>query len=166
MSLQAYNDCTPTPDGAAVFTGDTLTTKPLYAGIKFCNEDLNDKYTQMLNVLQKEATGVYGRRGKRRTEQFAEPTTPTYPICRVVSGLSLSVAATSRDNSRQCSPSNSMGENNLAEMLAAAHLSSNSAGQWSAPMAQTTGQTTMAMRRSSRQRWTGSSGGVSGPSAP
>jgi len=51
MSLQAYNDCTPTPDGAAVFTGDTLTTKPLYAGIKFCNEDLNDKYTQMLNVL-------------------------------------------------------------------------------------------------------------------
>jgi len=51
LSLQAFLDCTPTPDGSAVFTGKQISTKPLYVGIKFCNENLNGKYTQILNVL-------------------------------------------------------------------------------------------------------------------
>ncbi len=51
VELQAKVGCTPSPDGSVVFTKKNLTTVPLYAGIEFCNEDLNSKMTQVLNVL-------------------------------------------------------------------------------------------------------------------
>ena len=51
VALQEMSGCTPEPDGSVVFTGRDITTKRLYVGIEFCNEDLNGKYTQMLNVL-------------------------------------------------------------------------------------------------------------------
>lgn len=51
ITLQAKVNCTPSPDGSVIFTKKDLTTVPLYAGIKFCNEDLNEKMTQVLNVL-------------------------------------------------------------------------------------------------------------------
>lgn len=51
VTLQAKESCTPSPDGSVVFTKKNLTTVPLYAGIEFCNEDLNNKMTQVLNVL-------------------------------------------------------------------------------------------------------------------
>ena len=51
MTLQTMSGCTPEPDGAVTFTGRDLETKRLYVGIEFCNEDLNSKYTQILNVL-------------------------------------------------------------------------------------------------------------------
>jgi len=51
IKLQAKANCQQSPDGAVVFTEVELKTKPLYAGIKFCNEDLNGKITQILNVL-------------------------------------------------------------------------------------------------------------------
>jgi len=51
VTLQAKEGCTPSPDGSVVFTKENLTTVPLYAGIEFCNEDLNTKMTQVLNVL-------------------------------------------------------------------------------------------------------------------
>lgn len=51
VTLQAKVACTPSPDGSVIFTKKDLTTVPLYAGIEFCNEDLNTKMTQVLNVL-------------------------------------------------------------------------------------------------------------------
>lgn len=51
VTLQAKVSCTPSPDGSVVFTKENLQTVPLYAGIEFCNEDLNLKMTQVLNVL-------------------------------------------------------------------------------------------------------------------
>lgn len=51
VTLQAKVACTPSPDGSVIFTKKDLTTVPLYAGIEFCNEDLNNKMTQVLNVL-------------------------------------------------------------------------------------------------------------------
>lgn len=51
VALQAKVACTPSPDGSVIFTKKNLTTVPLYAGIEFCNEDLNTKMTQVLNVL-------------------------------------------------------------------------------------------------------------------
>lgn len=51
VTLQAKAACTPSPDGSVVFTKENLTTVPLYMGIKFCNEDLNSKMTQVLNAL-------------------------------------------------------------------------------------------------------------------
>ena len=51
VTLQAKVACTPSPDGSVIFTKENLTTVPLYAGIEFCNEDLNTKMTQVLNVL-------------------------------------------------------------------------------------------------------------------
>lgn len=51
IALQAKQNCTPSPDGSVIFTKKDLTTKPLYMGIKFCNEDLNTKMTQVLNTL-------------------------------------------------------------------------------------------------------------------
>lgn len=51
VTLQAKVACTPSPDGSVIFTKKDLTTVPLYAGIEFCNEDLNTKMTQVLNTL-------------------------------------------------------------------------------------------------------------------
>ena len=51
VTLQAKVACTPSPDGSVIFTKRDLTTHPLYMGIEFCNEDLNTKMTQVLNVL-------------------------------------------------------------------------------------------------------------------
>jgi len=51
VALQAKANCTPSPDGSVVFTEKVLTTKPLYMGVEFCNEDLNTKMTQVLNSL-------------------------------------------------------------------------------------------------------------------
>lgn len=51
IALQAKANCTPSPDGSTILTGVDLTTKPLYMGIEFCNEDLNKKMTQVLNAL-------------------------------------------------------------------------------------------------------------------
>lgn len=51
VTLQAKANCTPSPDGAVIFTKKNLVTRPLYAGIEFCNEDLNTKMTQILNTL-------------------------------------------------------------------------------------------------------------------
>ena len=51
IALQAKVACTPSPDGSVIFTKENLTTVPLYMGIEFCNEDLNGKMTQVLNVL-------------------------------------------------------------------------------------------------------------------
>ena len=51
VTLQAKANCTPSPDGAVLFTKKNLVTRPLYAGIEFCNEDLNTKMTQILNTL-------------------------------------------------------------------------------------------------------------------
>jgi len=51
ITLQAKVSCTPSPDGSVIFTKANLTTVPLYAGIEFCNEDLNGKMTQILNAL-------------------------------------------------------------------------------------------------------------------
>jgi len=51
MALQTMSGCTPAPDGSVTFSGRTISATRLYAGIEFCNEDLNGKYTQMLNVL-------------------------------------------------------------------------------------------------------------------
>lgn len=51
MTLQTMSGCTPAPDGSVTFTGRDLETSRLYVGIEFCNEDLNGKYTQILNVL-------------------------------------------------------------------------------------------------------------------
>ena len=51
ITLQAKSGCTTSPDGSVVFTDTRLTTTLLQAGIEFCNEDLNGKMTQILNVL-------------------------------------------------------------------------------------------------------------------
>lgn len=51
VTLQAKVSCTPSPDGSVIFTKTDLVTVPLYAGIEFCNEDLNSKMTQVLNAL-------------------------------------------------------------------------------------------------------------------
>jgi len=51
MTLKTMVGCTPSPTGAVTFSGRQISAKRLYAGIEFCNEDLNGKYTQMLNVL-------------------------------------------------------------------------------------------------------------------
>lgn len=51
VTLKAKVGCTPSPDGSVIFTKRNLTTVPLYAGIEFCNEDLNTKMTQVLNSL-------------------------------------------------------------------------------------------------------------------
>jgi len=51
VTLKAKVGCTPSPDGSVIFTAVDLRTKLLYMGIEFCNEDLNGKMTQVLNVL-------------------------------------------------------------------------------------------------------------------
>ena len=51
VTLQEVTGCTLTPDGSIVFDGKNLVTKRLGMAIKFCNEDLNGKFTQMLNVI-------------------------------------------------------------------------------------------------------------------
>lgn len=51
VELKAKVGCTPSPDGSVIFTAVDLRTKLLYMGIEFCNEDLNGKMTQVLNVL-------------------------------------------------------------------------------------------------------------------
>lgn len=51
VSLQEMDGCTPNPDGTITFNGRDIETKRLYAGIELCNEDLNGKWTQMLNAL-------------------------------------------------------------------------------------------------------------------
>tara|TARA_R110000772_G_scaffold123755_8_gene230159 strand:- start:1656 stop:2693 length:1038 start_codon:yes stop_codon:yes gene_type:complete len=58
ITLQAKAGCVTSPDGSVVFTETRLTTVLLQAGIEFCNEDLNGKITQILNVLgQKKQNG-------------------------------------------------------------------------------------------------------------
>jgi len=49
MSLQAKVGCTPNPDGTISFPNRDIASKLLYMGIELCNEDLNGKYTQLLN---------------------------------------------------------------------------------------------------------------------
>ncbi len=51
VALQEKTGCTPSPDGSVIFTKADLTTKLLYMGIEFCNEDLNTKMTQVLNTI-------------------------------------------------------------------------------------------------------------------
>jgi hypothetical protein len=51
VALQEVTGCTLEPDGAIVFSGRDISTKRLGVSIEFCNEDLNGKYTQMLNKL-------------------------------------------------------------------------------------------------------------------
>ena len=51
MTLQTMSGCTPAPDGTVTFTDRELEVVRLYAGIEFCNEDLIDKYTQMLLAI-------------------------------------------------------------------------------------------------------------------
>lgn len=51
LTLSEKTGCTQSLDGSVVFTGVDLTTKLLEAGIEFCNETLNGKMTQILNVL-------------------------------------------------------------------------------------------------------------------
>ena len=51
VALQAKSGCTPSPDGSVIFTAKDLTTRLLYMGIEFCNEDLNTKMTQVLNTI-------------------------------------------------------------------------------------------------------------------
>ena len=51
MTLQTMSGCTPNPSGAVTFTGKDIEAHRLYAGIEFCNEDLNGKWTQMLNKI-------------------------------------------------------------------------------------------------------------------
>ena len=51
ITLRAKTGCNTSPDGSVVFTEKRLTTVLLQAGIEFCNEDLNGKITQILNVL-------------------------------------------------------------------------------------------------------------------
>ena len=51
VALQEKTGCTPSPDGSVIFTKANLTTKLLYMGIEFCNEDLNTKMTQVLNTI-------------------------------------------------------------------------------------------------------------------
>ena len=48
MALQTMSGCTPSPSGTVTFTDRSISVVRLYAGIEFCNEDLIDKYTQML----------------------------------------------------------------------------------------------------------------------
>lgn len=69
ISLQEMDGCTPTPDGEIVFNGRDIETKRLYAGIELCNEDLNGKYTQMLNAL-----GA----NRQDTEMVLEPVLTAY----------------------------------------------------------------------------------------
>ncbi len=51
ITLSEKSGCTQSLDGSVVFTGVDLTTKLLEAGIEFCNETLNGKMTEILNVL-------------------------------------------------------------------------------------------------------------------
>jgi hypothetical protein len=51
VTLQAKSGCTPSPDGDVIFTAKDLTTRLLYMGIEFCNENLNTKMTQVLNTI-------------------------------------------------------------------------------------------------------------------
>lgn len=51
VELKAKVGCTPSPDGSVIFTAVELRTRLLYMGIEFCNEDLNGKMTQVLNIL-------------------------------------------------------------------------------------------------------------------
>lgn len=59
VTLKAKIGCTPSPDGDVIFTAKDLTTKLLYMGIEFCNENLNGKMTQVLNSI-----GVKMQNGK------------------------------------------------------------------------------------------------------
>ena len=63
ITLQAKQGCTASPDGSVIFTGVPLTTHLLYAGIEFCNEDLNGKMTEVLNAL-----GVKNQNGQLPAE--------------------------------------------------------------------------------------------------
>lgn len=51
ITLQAKTNCTQSPDGAFIFTDKVIEVVQLYMGIEFCNEDLNGKITEMLNVV-------------------------------------------------------------------------------------------------------------------
>ena len=48
MALQTMTGCTPSPSGTVTFTDRTIETSRLYMGMEFCNEELVQKYTQML----------------------------------------------------------------------------------------------------------------------
>ncbi|NOQ49636.1 MAG: hypothetical protein GQ553_03100 [Nitrosomonadaceae bacterium] len=48
MDLQTMSGCTPSPSGTVTFTDRTIETVRLYMGMEFCNEELVQKYTQML----------------------------------------------------------------------------------------------------------------------
>ena len=48
MALQTMTGCTPSPSGTVTFTDRTIETVRLYTGMEFCNEELVEKYTQML----------------------------------------------------------------------------------------------------------------------
>lgn len=51
IQLRAKTGCTTSPDGSVIFTEKRIETKLLQVGIEFCNEDLNGKITQILNVI-------------------------------------------------------------------------------------------------------------------
>ena len=51
ITLQAKSGCTTSPDGSVIFTKKDLTVHLLQAGVEFCNETLNTKMTQILNVI-------------------------------------------------------------------------------------------------------------------
>lgn len=51
VTLQEVSGCELTPDGAVIFTQSKHDPKRLGMAIEFCNEDLNTKYTRILNVL-------------------------------------------------------------------------------------------------------------------
>lgn len=48
VQLQAKTGCTQSPDGAFIFTDETLEVVPLYMGIEFCNEDFVGKVTEIM----------------------------------------------------------------------------------------------------------------------
>lgn len=51
VMLQKKQGCSLSPDGSVVFTKEDLKTELIGAEIEFCNEDLNRKMTEVLNVI-------------------------------------------------------------------------------------------------------------------
>lgn len=51
VALKEREGCDISPDGALIFTDRDLTVKNLLMAIELCNEDLNRKMTEVLNVI-------------------------------------------------------------------------------------------------------------------
>jgi len=51
IAINAFEGCTVTSEGEVVFDGRDIETKRLQSSIEFCNDDLNGKYTQILNAI-------------------------------------------------------------------------------------------------------------------